>query len=132
LTTTCDTSVLVPALASWHSHHDDALRTLVGRVDVLVGHALLEAYSVLNRLPAPHRSTPQVAGASVGELTQKVVQLTDPRSLIARMASGGLGGGSVYDALIGATAAEHDCLLLTRDHRARATYDVIGARYEVL
>ena len=132
MTTTCDTSVLVPALASWHPHHAEAVRTLAGRVDVLVGHALLEAYSVLTRLPAPHRSTPQIVGASVGVLTQKVIQLIDHPSLIARMAAGRLGGGSVYDALIAATAAEHDCLLLTRDHRARATYDVIGARYEVL
>jgi len=132
LTTTCDTSVLVPALASWHPQHEEARAVVKGRVDVLVGHALLEAYSVLTRLPPPHRFTPLLAGALVEGLGRRVIQLTDHPSLIARMAGGGLGGGSVYDALISATAAEHECLLLTRDHRARTTYDVIGARYEVL
>ena len=132
MTATCDTSVLVPALASWHPHHEAALAVVTGRVDLLVAHALLEAYSVLTRLPAPHRFTPQVAGVLVDGLARRVIQVSNPHSLIARMAGAGLGGGAVYDALIGATAAEHDCLLLTRDHRARSTYDVIGVRYEVL
>ena len=44
----------------------------------------------------------------------------------------GIAGGAVYDALIGATAAHHNLTLLTRDRRARWTYDAIGARYSVI
>ena len=40
----------------------------------------------------------------------------------------GIAGGAVYDALVALAAIEHDAELATRDGRAKATYDVIGAR----
>jgi predicted nucleic acid-binding protein len=60
-----DTSVIVAGVLGWHEHHKSALATLQhafdhGRV-VLPGPALVETYSVLTRLPAPHRISPNDA-----------------------------------------------------------------------
>jgi len=44
----------------------------------------------------------------------------------------GVSGGAAYDALVAATAAEHDRTLLTLDRRAAATYVRMGARAEFL
>ncbi|MEX2240756.1 MAG: PIN domain-containing protein [Burkholderiales bacterium] len=78
-----DTSVVVAAFASWHEGHAAALRAL-GRGVRVPAHVLLESYSVLTRLPPPHRA-----------------------------------------------AARHwTAPLLTRDRRAAATYEKVGARYE--
>jgi predicted nucleic acid-binding protein len=55
-----DTNVVVAALLVWHKHHDRAFRALDQLVErkrrvLLPLPALLEAYSVMTRLPAPHR-----------------------------------------------------------------------------
>ncbi len=44
----------------------------------------------------------------------------------------GIAGGSVYDALVGATAIEHQIKLATRDQRAVATYRALQVDVEVL
>jgi predicted nucleic acid-binding protein len=41
-------------------------------------------------------------------------------------------GGAVFDALIAATAMEHDMCLITRDERAARTYEALGVEYELL
>src|SRR5712691_11139635 len=50
-----DSSLVVAAFASWHENHDAARRVLDGALR-LVEHCALETYSVLTRLPAPHRA----------------------------------------------------------------------------
>lgn len=50
-----DTSVVIPALLGWHEAHEPARRAAVP------SHAPLETYSVLTRLPAPHRVSSEVA-----------------------------------------------------------------------
>jgi predicted nucleic acid-binding protein len=44
----------------------------------------------------------------------------------------GVAGGAVYDALVGATAAEHGVPLVSRDARARAAYRTVGADVRTL
>ncbi len=44
----------------------------------------------------------------------------------------GVGGGAVYDALIGLTAQQAGGTLLTRDSRARATCLAVGVDHEIL
>ena len=39
---------------------------------------------------------------------------------------------SMYDALIARTALTHGLRLLTRDRRARGTYDVLGVDYRIV
>lgn len=132
MTATCDTSVLVAALASWHPQRDLARRAVTARVDALCGHVLVECYSVLTRLPAPNRLSPTSVGGALESLDRPVIHLSDHRGFVAQLASAGLGGGATYDALVAATAAEHDCVLLTLDLRASSTYDALGVRYELL
>ena len=50
-----DTSLVVAAYASWHEQHEPARRALDSGLR-LIDHCALETYSVLTRLPAPHRS----------------------------------------------------------------------------
>jgi toxin FitB len=40
----------------------------------------------------------------------------------------GIAGGAVYDALVGLAAVDHGAMLATRDRRAAATYEAVGAR----
>lgn len=130
----CDTSVLVAALSAWHPAHDRALDAVSTRVSALPGHVLLECFSVLTRLPAPHRVSPAVAATALGDVRLDVLVLPPEKhaGLVASLATGGVRGGATYDGLVAAVARHHDRLLLTLDRRARATYDVVGATFEVL
>jgi predicted nucleic acid-binding protein len=135
LKTTADTSVLVASFASWHEHHAAALAAMA-RVNVVVGHCLIEVYSVLTRLPAPHRMTPEVVAAQLRMSFQRheviALSASDQRSLVATCASQGIGGGAVYDAAIAATALKARARLLTLDGRARPTYALLGVDVELL
>ncbi len=97
-------------------------------------HVLLETFSVLTRLPAPHRVAAANASAALGAMTAKPVVLPGPahRALLAQLAPAGIRGGAVYDALVGATAQHHSLHLMTRDRRARSTYDAIGVGYTLV
>ena len=53
-------------------------------------------------------------------------------SLLARLESLGIAGGSIYDALVGATASEQGITLATRDLRGLHTYRAVEVRVEVL
>jgi predicted nucleic acid-binding protein len=130
-----DTSVLVASFASWHEHHDVAFAA-VGRVDTIVAHCLLETYSVLTRLPVPHRMTPGVVSTFLDEsfAEHAVVALpgADQQKLVAACAALGIGGGAIYDAVIGASCAHAGLTLLTLDSRARQTYAALGVPHELI
>ena len=49
-----------------------------------------------------------------------------------RLAEARIAGGSVYDALVGAVAVEHDLPLATRDRRALDTYGLLGVEVELI
>ncbi len=133
--TTADTSVLVAAFASWHEHHARAAAALA-TLDFVVAHCLLETYSVLTRLPAPHRIAPATAAAwlrmALG--TARVVALgaAEQRKLVQTCVEQSIAGGAVYDAVIAATSARFDARLLTLDARARGTYARLGAAHEMV
>ncbi|HET9421073.1 MAG TPA: type II toxin-antitoxin system VapC family toxin [Nocardioides sp.] len=130
MTRTCDTSVLVPALLAWHPDHE-ACRSALRSVRDVPAHVLVECYSVITRLPAPHRVSPADAGAVLEALPLKPVALPAARhvTLVPECSRLGIRGGAVYDALVARTAAHHSLELVTRDRRARATYDQLGVRY---
>jgi predicted nucleic acid-binding protein len=52
-------------------------------------------------------------------------------TLLPVLAAHGIRGGAVYDALVGATARHHGRSLITRDRRARTTYDAVGVSYSL-
>ncbi len=133
MTTTCDTSVLVSALLAWHPGHTAARKAVVS-VRGIPAHVLLETYSVLTRLPAPHRISARDAGSVLDALDVDLLSLPVKahRRLISTLAQNNVKGGAAYDALVGATARHHGLTLMTRDQRARPTYDLVGADYTLL
>lgn len=129
-----DTSVVVAALLSWHEGHESARRAASG--GAIPAHALLESYSVLTRLPAPHRVAPDVANRLLtGWFSPDTILHPAPAlgaSIVARLATAGIAGGAVYDALVALTAAEHGAELRTRDRRAAVTYDALSVPYQLV
>lgn len=125
-----DSSVIIAAFASWHERHDSARRALDLRPKV-VGHAVAESYSVLTRLPPPHRASATVArDFLVDRFPEPYLALPGARlrDLLRTLADTGITGGATYDALIGLTANESGAELLSCDRRARVTYDAVGVR----
>ena len=128
-----DTSVLVAAFASWHDRHHAAAAAMGDTV--LIGHCVLECYSVLTRLPAPHRASAAIAAAYVARLGVGRVLVPTPEVVAAlptRLAEAGISGGATYDALVAATALAAGAELLTLDERAYRTYRAIGAPFRTL
>ncbi len=119
-----DTSAAVPLVLADHEHHRSMVDALRGRRLGLAGHALFETYSVLTRLPPPARRSPAVVARLLAEAFPATRHLgaDDAARLLGRLGPMGIGGGSVYDALVGATAASHRLPLVTRDVRALDTY----------
>ena len=130
-----DTSVLVAAFASWHEHHDNAFAAL-GRTDAVVAHCLLETFSVLTRLPAPHRMSADIVASFLDQsfADHAVVALPgdEQRKLVSGCVSLGITGGAIYDALIAASCAHAGLKLLTLDTRARQTYAALGVAHELV
>jgi len=132
MTLACDTSVLVPAIVAWHPEHR-ATRLALEELDAVPAHVILETFSVLTRLPSPHRFTAADAGALVGAVGLPIIGLPplDHPKLVNELALNGIRGGATYDALVAATARHHGAELITRDRRARHTYDALGVRYRM-
>lgn len=124
-----DTSLVVAAFASWHEHHEPARRALDGGLR-LIEHCALETYSVLTRLPPPHRSPGTVVRDFIRtRFPQPLLRLSAPayRAFVLGLPDRDVTGGAAYDALVAATAAACGAELVTCDRRAAAVYD----RYSV-
>lgn len=115
-----DTNCMVAAVSSWHEHHQAAADEIERRLQrgerlTVPAPALVEAYAVLTRLPAPHRLSPQDAWTLVREnfvKGKKLVSLRGStyRALLRQLAKSGTGGGRTYDAVIG------ECVRQARAH----------------
>ncbi len=129
-----DTSVAVALVVADHEQHDDTFERLRGRRLGLAGHAAFETFSVLTRLPAPARRTPAVVARILATSFphSRFLGADASASLLARLDSIGIAGGSVYDALVGAVAAEHGLALASRDRRALETYRRLDVEVELL
>jgi predicted nucleic acid-binding protein len=131
---TVDSSVVIAGFASWHEHHTIAVKALAQRPR-LVAHAALETYSVLTRLPPPHRAQPGIVHEFLaGRFRDPLLTLSETgyQELLATVAAGQILGGPTYDALIAFTAAEHGARLQSLDARAAGTYRAVGAEVELL
>jgi|SRR5207302_436013 len=110
--TAADSSVLIAGLLSWHKFHDRAFHALTklisARLLLIPLPALIESYSVLTRLPSPHRLHPEIAyqllHASFGE--SRVIGLSPGRAwtFLGEYVAAGISGGRVYDAVIASAA----------------------------
>lgn len=129
-----DTSVAVAALDRGHAAHA-ACATVVRSVrPALAGHAAWETFSVLTRMPG-QLAVDAPTAADVIERTFPTVCWLSPdasQELFARLRTIGLIGGAVYDALVGEAARTHGRRLLTRDLRARRTYELLGVDHEFI
>ncbi len=125
---------MIAAFSSWHKRHEAARRALDSGLH-LVEHFALETYSVLTRLPPPHRVSGEVVRVflaarfsepwlRMNERAYKDVVLGLPGRVVA--------GGAVYDALVAATAAGCEAGLVTCDQRALPIYERYGVRIELL
>jgi predicted nucleic acid-binding protein len=132
--TLVDTSIVVAAFASWHENHAAADRVVDGKAR-LVAHCAIEAFSVLTRLPPPHRVSGQlVRDFLAARFPAPYVGLdaAEYRGLIPRLVETGISGGGTYDALIAATARAADDVLLSCDRRAAETYQRIEVAFRLI
>jgi predicted nucleic acid-binding protein len=129
-----DTSAAIALVSPGHEKHS-AVRTHVhGRRLGLAGHAELETYSVLTRLPAPRRLTPASALRLIRANFPETRRLPPARAarLLDELAETRIAGGSTYDALV-ALAARHAGLLLTStDARAAGVYRSLRVEFTLL
>lgn len=110
--TAVGTSILVAGVLSWHEQHTASQRELEALAQpestpMLPAHALVECYSVLARLPTPHRIAASDAHALLsGSFASWPVAGTanDVWDLLAHLADNDIIGGMVYDTLIVASA----------------------------
>lgn len=133
-TTAVDTSVAVPLLVASHRDHAAVERWATQQSLVLSGHALWETYSVLTRLPGDARVAAIDAVVLIDNNFDDVLVLNAEHTKYAHreLAQRGVTGGATYDGLVALAARAHGMTLVTRDARARSTYETLGVTFEVL
>lgn len=109
-----DANCLVATVSAWHEHHQPVLRELrrrlaAGEEMVVPVPSLAEAFSVLTRMPKPQRLSPADAWRSLHAsfvLLGRVYALDAEAAtaVLARSAAAGVGGGRIYDLIIGECA----------------------------
>jgi predicted nucleic acid-binding protein len=105
-----DSNVLIALLCDWHEHHRKTLTSYERwlrkhAIPVIPVQAILECYSVLTRLPAPHRLPPEATRLAIEETFSRTAVIAElsPETAwgaIDKLARLGFGGGRVYDAAI--------------------------------
>jgi len=133
-TAAVDTSVAVPLLVASHPEHTRVLAWAKGRTLSLSGHALVETYAVLTRLPGDARLAATDATMLIDENFMEPLLLSagGVRNAHRELASRGVVGGAAYDGLVALAAREHGTVLATRDARARSTYEALGVTVELI
>lgn len=104
-------------------------------MSALPAHVMLEAYSVLTRLPGGLAVTgPTAAALLTRAFPEPPLRLSGiaQRMLPRRLAEAGVFGGSSYDGLVALEAATHSRTLLTLDHRAESAYRKLGVPFRSL
>lgn len=101
---------MVALVCGWHLDHQRATAEVARRLGggdrmVIPGHALVETYSVLTRLPPPHRLRPAACLDLIDSnfiSSAEIVALGPPAyvELVRRAASNNVAGGQIYDAVI--------------------------------
>lgn len=134
MTRAADSSVTVAALLGDHAAHAAAAEVLAD-CQMTIAHVAIETYSVLTRLPAPHRVDAQTAAKLLDERLPAAYAALDASAYAkapTELAAAGISGGQTYDGLIALTALEHDLELYTRDGRAERAYRALKAPYKMV
>jgi toxin FitB len=129
-----DTSVIVPAALRSNPAHSACRDALIASRASAAGHAWIESFSVLTRLPADVR----LSGGDACQVLDAVVPSTrflsaDEHVLFVEwVRTRDVVGGAIYDALVGWVARCAELPLLTRDVRALPTYRALGVEVLLL
>jgi len=129
-----DSSVVVAGFATWHELHE-AARVVLDAAPRLPAHAALESYSVLTRLPPPHRAPAGIVVAFLAErFPDPYLELPPERfpEFLGELETHEITGGAAYDGLIAAVCREAGGTLVTCDKRAISTYSRLQAAVEYL
>lgn len=134
-----DSSVVIAALLAWHERHEDARPALSDALPSIAvpAPALIESYSVMTRLPSPHRLSPTSALTALRETFRETSIITLAESeiwpLLERAAATGVAGGRTYDAHIMACAVKAGAKkLLTLNPRDFEALGVDGVEIDAL
>jgi hypothetical protein len=96
---------------------------------------LVEAYSVLTRLPSGLAVAPTAAASVLarrfGEPPLRL-EFAERRAVLERLAGVGVFGGATYDGLVALEAKAHGHALLTLDTRAQSTYQRLGVPFTAI
>ncbi len=129
-----DSSVAIPLIVEGHEAHQPAMTWRASRRLVLCGHAWIETYAVITRLPGGSRLDP--ADASRILTANFGPPLTPPAECLAesihQMAAAGIAGGATYDGWIALTARAAGVRLASADMRAESTYRRLGVDVELV
>lgn len=131
---TVDTSLAVPLVILNHEAHQRVVSWRAGRELSLGGHAWIETFAVLTRLPGASRVSP---GDAVRLLRSNFTGPMFPSTRTMRraldlFAEVGIAGGATYDGLVALAALDHASILASRDGRAGATYHRLGVTVEMV
>lgn len=123
---------MIAALSAWHGRHEAAAEALAA-VSALPAHVVVEAFSVLTRLPSGLAVAPALAASVIAsEFREPALRLDDGERarVLERLAGAGVAGGATYDGLVALEAHAHGRMLLTLDQRAQSTYQRLGVGFE--
>jgi len=104
-----DSSCLIAAACDWHVHHDITVEDLERRRRdrdrfIVPATALVEAYSVLTRLPLTFRLSPEAAAhvleANWSRGESAALTAEEYWTLLRSESARGIGGGRIYDAAV--------------------------------
>jgi predicted nucleic acid-binding protein len=123
-----DTSVAIPLVVATHPRHAAVAAWAAGKSLVLSGHAAVETYSVLTRLPGDLAVSAADAVAVIDSAFEGAPPLPEQIAQVAHreLAACGVVGGAVCDGLVALAARAAGLILATADARARGTYAVVG------
>ena len=119
-----DTSVIVAAALMSGPGHAESRAAIRATEAAAAGHAWVESFSVLTRLPSDVRLSSADAARVLDAVVPNTRSLTADEQLdfSGWVKGSGVVGGAVYDALVGWAAKCAGLPLLTRDARALPTY----------
>jgi hypothetical protein len=125
---------VIAALSAWHEDHEVAAKAIED-VKRLPAHVVIEAYSVLTRLPGG-RAVPAATAANtlVDRFPEPPLRLNDDdrTSVLTQLSTAAILGGASYDGLVALEAKAHERALLSLDRRAVSTYQRLGAAYTLI
>lgn len=129
-----DTSAAIALLHETNPLHervDDACR---GNVLGLAGHAMIETYSVLTRLPGAARVTARRAEQLIDRAfpASSPLPAKDGLRAVQTLAAADIAGGAVYDGLVALAAKAAGLPLLTCDQRALPTYSALQIEFRLI